>query len=550
MASSSLVLPGVLFVGASPSRDAREDDRARIVAHTGDAAGWFTPRGVMDWSHEVSVVVRSALTEDVRRNTKAVMPEEQIPPARLPLAHQAAQKSPLVAVASKLVPKLVESGIRVHTIGVDRITSSFYYIAEGGGEDPVRVEGDLVAAASAMLGDRADNAAIERVLDGLVDRLLRAVSRDRVSELSLELAVLLPRMAADGSGLADVDLESFEQELSRLIGESERFSSFAREIASKLTETNERRLEVPLYKEARKASQGPFDLSIGERTVSLPTYERWVMSGPFTEPTQKQEAKPEEKPVVVAEPAKAEPAKAAEPKPTTPKPAVAVAKAAPEPKPTSTPKPAVAKTSTPKPEPVLPKAPESKPDVKSEPKPTSTSTPKPAVAKAVSSGLTPKPSGAAVASPPRPVTGPTTPRSEGSATPEPVAAVAVVEAPKAAVEEAAPPAKVETPTVESPKAESPKVESPAKVEPAKVEEPKPAREEAKAPAAKAEPKVESKKDVAPEKAIAKTETKAVAKKDSTPPAPPVNKSSGSTLWIGLAAAAGIGWAVWHFFLSH
>ncbi|MBX3186320.1 MAG: hypothetical protein KF819_04860 [Labilithrix sp.] len=275
MASPPLVLPGVLFVG--------EDERARIVAHTGAAAGWHVPKGILAWSTEVSVVAREALTDEIRRNTKLVMPEEQIPPAKMPLTAQAAAKSPLVAVSSKLVPKLVEAGLRVHTVGVDRITSSFYYLAEGGGEDEIRIEGDLVQAVGQMLGERADNAAIERVLDGLPDRLLRSLSKDRVSELTVELAAALPRAAADGSGTQEVELEVFEKNLAQLLGNAEKYTSAARELAAKLAETNERRLEVPLFGEARKVSQGPFDITVGERRVSLPTYERWVMSGPLAE---------------------------------------------------------------------------------------------------------------------------------------------------------------------------------------------------------------------------------------------------------------------------
>ncbi|MBS2013798.1 MAG: hypothetical protein JST00_12985 [Deltaproteobacteria bacterium] len=270
MASPPVVLPGALFVG--------EDDRARIIAHTGPAAGWHVPRGILGWSHEVSVVAREALTEEIRRATKIVMPEEQIPPARMPLTLQAAQKSPLVAVSSRIAPKLVELGVRVHTVGVDRVTSSFYYLAEGGGEEQIRIEGDLVQAVGAMLGERADNAAIERVLDGLPDRLLRALSKERVSELTIELAAALPRAAADGSGTQDVDLDDFEKSLAKLIGESEKHNGPAREIASKLTESNERRIDVPIFGDARKVSQGPFDLTVGERRVSLPTYERWIMS--------------------------------------------------------------------------------------------------------------------------------------------------------------------------------------------------------------------------------------------------------------------------------
>jgi len=236
------------------------------------------PVGILGWSHEVSVVAREALTEDIRRATKIVMPEEQIPPAKMPLTAQAAGKSPLVAVSSKLVPKLVELGLRVHTVGVDRVTSSFYYLAEGGGEEQIRIEGDLVQAVGAMLGERADNAAIERVLDGLVDRLLRSLSKDRVTELTLELAACLPRAAADGRGTSEVDLDSFEKNLGQLVGGAEKYSTPAREIADKLLETNERRLEVPLFGEARKVSQGPFDLMVGEGKVPLGTYERWVMA--------------------------------------------------------------------------------------------------------------------------------------------------------------------------------------------------------------------------------------------------------------------------------
>ncbi|MCW5836472.1 MAG: hypothetical protein KIS78_28995, partial [Labilithrix sp.] len=278
MASPSLALPGVLFVG--------EDERARLVAHLGPSAGWMIPKGILGWSTEVSVVAREALNEQVRRDAKIVMPEEQIPPAKLPLTHQAAQKSPVVAVSSKLTQKLIDAGIRVHTVGADRVTSSFYYIAEGGGEAPVRVEGDLVAAVGAMLGERADNAAIERVLDGLVDRLLRSLSKDRIAELSLELAAALPRAAADGTGTQEVDLEAFEKELAALVGASEKYAPFLEEIANKIGDTNERKVDIPLYGDARKVSQGPFELTVGEQKVALVTHERWLATGPLTEPVK------------------------------------------------------------------------------------------------------------------------------------------------------------------------------------------------------------------------------------------------------------------------
>ncbi|MBX3199564.1 MAG: hypothetical protein KF850_36470 [Labilithrix sp.] len=297
------------------------------------------PKGILGWSTEVSVVAREALNEQVRRDAKIVMPEEQIAPAKLPLTHQAAQKSPVVAVSSKLTQKLVDAGIRVHTIGADRVTSSFYYIAEGGGEAPIRVEGDLVAAVGAMLGERADNAAIERVLDGLVDRLLRSLSKDRIAELSLELAAALPRAAADGTGTQEVDLESFEKELAALVGASEKYATFLEEIASKIGDTNERKVDIPLYGDARKVSQGPFELTVGEQKVALVTHERWLATGPLTEPSKAPPApapvaqkSPAPAPVAQRSPAPAPVAqKAPEPKPATPRPAPVAASPAPAP---------------------------------------------------------------------------------------------------------------------------------------------------------------------------------------------------------------------------
>lgn len=228
MASNPLVLPGVLYVG--------EDERQRLTAHTGPAAGWMAPKGILQWSTEVSVVPREALTEDIRREIKAVMPEEQIPAAKYPLTLEAAKRSPLVAVSSKLTSKLAELKVRVHTIGVDRMTSSFFYIAEGGAEEALTVSGDLVQAVAEMLGERADNAAIERVMDSIVDRLLISLSKGRVTELGVELAAALPRAANDGSGAKEVDLDQFEKDLAALVGASEKYGAHLQEVADKITD--------------------------------------------------------------------------------------------------------------------------------------------------------------------------------------------------------------------------------------------------------------------------------------------------------------------------
>jgi len=516
MASPSLALPGVLFVG--------EDERARLVAHLGPSAGWMIPKGILGWSTEVSVVARESLNEQVRRDAKIVMPEEQIPPAKMPLTHQAAQRSPLVAVSSRLTQKLVDAGIRVHTVGADRVTSSFYYIAEGGGEAPIRVEGDLVAAVDAMLGERADNAAIERVLDGLVDRLLRSLSKDRVSELSLELAAALPRAAADGTGTQDLDLESFEKELAQLVGASEKYASFLQEIASKISDTNERKVEIPLYGDARKVSQGPFELTVGEQKVSLVTHERWLASGPLTEPAK---AAPAPAPAAQAAPAPA-PA-AAQPAPVAQKsPAPApVAQKSPAPAPVAqkSPAPAPAAQKTPSPASVAQKA--------AEPKVT---TPKPA-----SAAVPPSGNGRPV-NPPRPGSTPLpTPAKEATPAPAQAAKPAVVEEPKPAP----------APEPEAPKAEPEpaKAEAAAKTEPAKSE-PEAKAEPAKSEPAKSEPeakpKSESKKPSSEPKAKSAEPVKASEREASLAT---TTQKKGGIPWLWILVLAAAAFAAYRLFLA-
>jgi hypothetical protein len=514
MASPSLALPGVVFVG--------EDERARLVAHLGPAAGWMTPKGVLGWSTEVSVVARDALTEQIRRDAKIVMPEEQIPPAKLPLTREAAMNSPLIAVSSRLTQKLVDAGVRVHTVGADRVTSSFYYIAEGGGEPMVRAEGDLVASAGAMLDAGADNAAIDEALDGLADRLLRALSNDRVGELALELAAALPRAASDGSGLNDVDLESFEKELAKLVGGSEKYSALLQEIASKLGSAKDAKVEIPLFGDARKVSHTAASITVGDQTIALATLDRWIATGPLAEP-QPAPAKSAPPPAVKAEPP---PAAKPEPKP--------VAKAEPPPAAKPEPKPVAKAEPKPEPKPVAkaePK-PEPKPVAKAEPKPT----PKPAEAKVA----TPKPAAAKVATP--------KPAEAAPANIKPLAAPIAAEPPKAEPAAAAkeaelePTRPIETKPVEAKPAEAKPVE-------AKPVEAKPAE---------AKP-VEAKAEVAAAKATTDEKPKAAApKKEPAPSA--IEKGAGAAVdkpeakggipWLWILVLAAAAFAAYRLFLHH
>lgn len=513
MASPSLALPGVLFVG--------EDERARLVAHLGSSAGWMIPKGILGWSSEVSVVPRESLNEQIRRDAKIVMPEEQIPPAKMPLTHQAAQRSPLVAISGRLTQKLIDSGIRVHTVGADRVTSSFYYIAEGGDEAPIRVEGDLVAAVGAMLGERADNAAIERVLDGLVDRLLRSLSKNRVSELSLELAASLPRAASDGTGTQDLALDVFEEELAQLVGASEKYAPFLQEIASKISDASERKVQIPLYGDARKVSQGPFELTVGEQKVSLVTHDRWLVTGPLTEP-----AKPAPAPAAAAPPVAA-----AHPAPAPAAPPVAPALTAPQKSQVHVPvaqKPAPAHKA---PAPVAQKTPPSAPVAQ---KPAE---PKPSIAKPASPVAPPTENGKP-ANLPRPgAHPPPAPTKEATPTPAQAAKSSVVEEPKPT-----PAPEPEAPKAAPPPAPEPKVA--AKVEPEPKVAPPPAPEPKVVVKVEPEPKVAAPVAIEPKAKSIEPAVKKVADSEALAPAP---KSKGAPwLWILVLVVAAL---AAYFFLA-
>ena len=274
----TLAVPGSLFVGA--------DDKDRWVVHLGAAAGWFRPMGIAEWSREVSVVQASDLTEEVQRESKLVAPEAQIAPARFPHTLEAVRKAPLLAVAPTLSARLIELGVRVHTIGVDRLTGSLYYIADGGGEPAVRAEGDLIQAVAGALDEGADNDAIERLMDGIHDRILRALSKGRVTELAVELACRLPRAAADGTGMEDVDLDASEAELTQLVAESAKAASRAKDISDRLAGAgSEKSVTIPLYGEARKHAVGPAQLTLGAESIALPLYSRWLVDGVATIPS-------------------------------------------------------------------------------------------------------------------------------------------------------------------------------------------------------------------------------------------------------------------------
>lgn len=169
MSGASLSVPGVLHVGAPTEQEL-------AVLHMGPGVGWVALKGIHTWSREVSVVLKADVTEALCRELGVTLPEARPEAATLQNAQRAAQASNLVAVDSSLVDKLVAHGVRVHTIGSDRITGGFYYFAKGGSGEAVRLQGNLVEMVASTLAASADNAAVEACLDGVIPRLLTELS--------------------------------------------------------------------------------------------------------------------------------------------------------------------------------------------------------------------------------------------------------------------------------------------------------------------------------------------------------------------------------------
>src|SRR5580698_816763 len=109
-----LAVGGLLFVGAPAS--------GRSVVWVGPAAGWTVPRGIAQWERELSFVARSGMTPGLASALRATLPDAQIAPKRYPGAKKAVDAAPFLALSSNLVDDVRAQGLRVHTVGVDRVS--------------------------------------------------------------------------------------------------------------------------------------------------------------------------------------------------------------------------------------------------------------------------------------------------------------------------------------------------------------------------------------------------------------------------------------------
>jgi hypothetical protein len=319
-----LAVGGVLFVGAPVA--------GRSGVRVGPAAGWLVPRGIAQWERELSFVPRASMTPGLASALRATLADEQVAPKRFPTVKKAVEVSPLLALGGNLVEDVRAQGVRVHTVGVDRVSGDFFYFEEGGGQDPLRVQGNLVEMLSPTIGSSSTNAEIAAGLDGLLDRLLRSLSGGVVSELAVELADALPRLSRDGTGLVGTDLDAFEARSSAFAARSARWEAGARRIPAALDEAARKGLRstpVALFGEAQREERGALEVVVAGKTLSLPAVPLWTVKG-----APREEAKPAPSPAPVRATPSPLPARPA-PSPASPRVAPSPSPARPTPSPSS-----------------------------------------------------------------------------------------------------------------------------------------------------------------------------------------------------------------------
>jgi hypothetical protein len=284
MSGASLSVPGVLHVGMSGEADL-------AVLHVGPAVGWVTLKGIHTWSREISIVFKADVSESLCRDLGVTLPEAQPETTRLPHARRAALASTLVAVESALVDALVAKGVRVHTIGSDRITGGFYYFAKGGTGAAVRVQGNLVEMVAPALATSADNAALEACLDDVIARMLTELSDGMLSEAQIELAAALPALG-EAASEADAKLQTLEGFLIMAGARATKYEDRARAVVEALgqaTRRGEERADVPLFGDARRVLQPELEIEYAEgesgakRKLTLPERSRWFVAGVLPE---------------------------------------------------------------------------------------------------------------------------------------------------------------------------------------------------------------------------------------------------------------------------
>ena len=271
--SEILTVGGVVYVG-------RPDTKRRSALHVGRHVGWFPAPGIRTWTKDVSVVKKSAVTPELQKELGLVLPEEAAKKRNLADAARAAEACSLVAVTAELAPKLIEKGLRVYSVGCDRITGGIYFFADGGSEGPMRLQGDLISMVAPNLPDGATNNEIEDVVESVIDRLLSQLSGGLLNELEVELAEALPKLGEEDPLET---LQTFEGYMLLGRARSEKYGAEGKAIAQALDsalKTGSATAKIALYNEAFSETQPALALSMNaagtDRLVQLPARTRWI----------------------------------------------------------------------------------------------------------------------------------------------------------------------------------------------------------------------------------------------------------------------------------
>lgn len=299
-----------------------------FVVHMEPAAGLMKPAGILNWSKEVSVVERRALTPSVMASCQLVVPEERIDRVSFALAHEAARKAPLVAVDRACEGCLRGAGIVVYTVGFDRTSGCLFVLSSEG----VSVQGDVYQALSSSVDEGSES--LEACLDGLIDRILSHLTDGVLTELSVELAAALPEATVRDKGESDsadgangggmeafaegqtlVKLAQMEAFLAEHLAACTRMGGGCDEFVDTLVQaqkTASPRTSVALFGEAILQTQGSLALQLSGETstesiLHLAARKRWTVTGAIREPAARpkqisQPREPSAKPAEAREP--------------------------------------------------------------------------------------------------------------------------------------------------------------------------------------------------------------------------------------------------------
>jgi hypothetical protein len=153
------------------------------------ASGWMGEQNIVEWKHQVYMVSKASLSQQVKEKLGILLPEEQVSPTYVH-ALTALRATHLVQISHQLGCDLANNGVRVWTVGYHRGPSIIRIVADRGFEPSF-----MLSRSSLISFHRRGIAPSDGQLgsNGMGDWILRAVSRDVIDEPSILLACAIAR---------------------------------------------------------------------------------------------------------------------------------------------------------------------------------------------------------------------------------------------------------------------------------------------------------------------------------------------------------------------